>query len=474
VFIINLRNKNNWLSEGSFNDQVGYYSNISSENPISVINNRKRLLDLLDGNLILSQQKELLKYAHDNVEDIVLFECGGTFGYFINNFVGILYADALSSEIKDMGKPALSMVVLDPVDISRFERTIIVGGKKFRIPLTSKDISDNSSSSSVEAPTENIINELFSNIKKSFNDDMVSSAVLTKKKDEILLRFDKMQNEVLLYSNESNSLKEFSEKLLSNLMLNLTQNSIFVTLDQWEKPWDFKGFLGNKNFYTAIDYVNSKLDSVFETETKMLSFSKDKFVFPFRIDDRSILHKGSRITVDGNNDYQLLISDLSNKKVIYHLMDQNKKLKDIIDLKQIDDVTLLMQDGILYGLDYFMYNAIPIAPDEQRVLSGYILAAALRYNLEKGSKDVFNISDIDLENIPDEFMFPKVVKERNIPFYSTGRSSKSSPGLKTSSAISAILENLDSQYLKTAFKSMDFSSSNYCLKSPLFKEYGQK
>jgi len=191
-----------WIKKGALEDVAAFYGSAAPGLDESVIARRKAVLGDVD-------------------PAAVIFESGGTFGFLASQPEGVLYADRVSQLIKDSGRPSLNVVVIDPTDIARRERTFTVAGKKFKIPLP-EAVSDNTSTAAVRPPEKDSI-------------DALVGEIAAAKPEEAAFFED------VLYSafSKSKTFRDFTESLLVAMLSRYTKNSRFITLKKWQSQWDF-------------------------------------------------------------------------------------------------------------------------------------------------------------------------------------------------------------------------------------------
>jgi hypothetical protein len=242
-----------------------------------------------------------------------------------------------------------------------------------------------------------------------------------------------------------------------------------MTLEQWQKPWGLAEKITDKNFYKMIDKVYSQIKETFGDAPRLhqIEGRPELYRLPYRIDDGKIIYKPINVEKDNVKDFALPVAD-TQKDALYYYMLESKKEGDVIyKPSSKDKSTLLLQDGLLYAFDAAFYRAVTLAPDEKRVMYGYILGSAMRY-LDETKR---NIDDFKLEEIAGHLSTP-ILCENNIPFYSIGRTSKKSPEMKPSSAIAAYIEGITPDLLLREYKHVKISNPK--IESPIFKKYGQK
>ncbi len=438
---------NNWSINGSFNEVIDSYYEIDSATKKESVLRRKNLFRFLEKKLLLKKQEGLLKYAMEmNKENnLLIFENGGTFGYFMNNFAGIIYADAVSQALKDKGKPAITFTIIDPSDVSRAERTLLFAGKKFKMPLPVKNVGEGLPTNYLPPLQKEEINKLFENMKKEVR--LYFDLVLIKNNrfkgrqkqreefnntlNSILQNLRSVNDKFNSISSNSNNYNDFTNKILSELIGPLTKNSVFLTLKDWQANSGIKQLLSKKEFYEKVNLSIEKTNKMTGSNFKILKTNKkDEYVLPFRINDGKNIYKKNKINLKTK---EVIISDKQTITIGFNEVIKNS--------------TLLPYGGILYAIDSYSYDAIPLASAEPRVFSGYLLGGLLKKENPK----------------------PFLTKDK-VPFISLGRMNKKSSEVKLSGALGAAFEGLDSDYIISSFKTKD---KDFKIESKIYKKYGQ-
>jgi len=432
--------------DGSFKEVVQTYSESESSVSSRVLEKRKALFKNLKGNLLSPSQNDILDFADKNAEQLLMFESGGTFGFFVNNFLDILYADAVSAELNEIGKKAVNFLIIDPTDVSRFERILNFSGKKIKVPVPEKGVYSGVSTKALEPPREQDIDSLIEAIQKesdSFFEDVRIANYNFKRdkdlemnymdyKDKVKRNLGNLRENLLGIRKESKDYREFTEKFLMELISPLAKNSVFVSLNQWQSCWGVNELFKSSKIYDEIDEISSELE---KENTQRLKRGGGVYSFPFRIDDKKTFFQSSEVDLD--------------RGVVY--LEGKESLEPGTENPSIDEVftnrfNLIPKGGLLYTIDSLIYNAIPLVPAEKRVLIGYTQA--------------------ERRGDPKPFLV-----QHSIPFISFGRRTKSSPEIKTSGAIAAYLEGVDSYFLLESFRKKE--KGDFKIFSPLYEKFRQ-
>lgn len=441
--------KGNWKAEGSFDDVAGRYLNIDGSVNPDVLTRRKSLFDSLNGKLLVPEQQPLLDYASQNAQDVLIFEGGGTFGFFANSFLDIIYADALASELKNRGKKAVNFFIIDPTDISRFERMLSFAGRKVKMPLPTNKVDTGKSTETMHAPNpqdiklflDTIERELdlyihdVSRVNHGFQREKEQGARFAQDSAALRTNFARFKQNVFDYAGASKSYREFTDKLLIELISPLVRNSIFVTLNQWQSAWNTSKQFRDNAIYEDIDRISAQVGEKEGVKFPALRREDGRYFFPFRIDTKEWMWNSPVVDIQEGRVY----------------MDETQiKETDIlpVPLENLfsDKFNLIPHGGLLYALDSIAYDAIPLVPPEPRVIVGYLLAK------EKGNPKPF-------------------LTQYAVPFYSVGRITKGAPEIKTSGSVAAYLEGLNHEFVEKAFSQK--TGNEFSVKSPIFERYSQ-
>ena len=440
-----------WKIEGGFNEVVSSYASINSKVSPEVLERRKKLFANLNESLMVPDQKYQLDYARENAEDLMIFESGGTFGFFVNNFLDIIYADAVSAELREKGKKSLNFIIIDPTDVSRFERTIQYAGKKVKMPLPEESAESWRSTQSIASPTKLDLTSFFDTVEKEteiyfeeiwrlnhgFKREVELGKNLIEAREKSKLNLAKLKERTYGFAEQSKSYREFTDKLLIELISPLIRNSIFVTLNQWQSAWNIAEQFKDSKIYGDIDRVTAKITANEEESKrpKPLKRETGNYSFPFRIDNKEAIFHSPVANLKDGKVYM-------NEKEIGAPGSLNSPIADLFT----PNFNLIPQGGILYALDALAYDAIPLVPSESRVIVGHELAS------EKTKTKPF-------------------LAQYEIPFFSLARRTKSSPDTKKSGAISAYLEGLDADFVKKTFAKRD--KIEFSVASDIYTKYGQ-
>jgi len=452
--MMNLKDlKVKWCFKGKFNETVNFYEKSNFNLNEEQTNQRRKLIKSLKGNLLDPSQESLLKTID---EDTLIFENGGTFGYVLNNFPEIIYADAVATELNNKNKKAVCFTIIDPTDISRFERTLNLAGKSMRLQLneiktsglpkgpliTGEEIElrDYTSTKLLLKPKREHIEKYLDRIKKIIDDYNFGLRTSDKDKNNMLNNFDKLKNNIIHIFNKSNTFRDLTNLLYIELLKPLTKNSIFITLKQWQERWNLEEKLSSRSFYELTDRTYSQLNKQFNSSLNLYHIQGNIYRFPFRIDDGKVFHKTR------TKEHYLPVINILTGNISYYSLNDKKIVSEIMNISNIKNVDLLPLDGLLYAFDYITYNAIPLTFDSIREFSGYVLGALMNKS----------------GNLP-------ALCAKKFNFYSIGRQTKKSPKLKASGVLGAYIEGLNADFFRNVFRKNEDN-----IKSKMFEKYGQK
>lgn len=467
--------KKSWMSQGTPKKLADVYAKNKPTLNDHILNRRKDLFNYLESNLVIPEQQSILNYAKSNYDNLIIFENGGTFGFVNDNFLGVLFSDYVAQHLRENGQNAVCITVIDPTDISSVERTMNYAGTKLKIPLVEKKVSDTTSTLSLAPPTESQVKDLFSRVKQHVKDSTAGLKLPRKELDQYIQKVRTLENDFLSLSKDSSSFREFTEGVLYRLLPPLTRNSIFVTLQQWQKTWDLPSLITNENFYKAMDTTYLQANEAFGTNFKGYKFEgkDDLYVLPFRIDDGTNFHKPQRF----KGSFLLPVANVDSKEVYYLDLSTKKKYKDIVDLNDLPpETTFLMQDGLLYALDRYMYGAINLAPREDRVFSGFLLGAVFD-NLYGGKTEFTEIPpDYSIEDILNN-PFPPLVEEFWIDYMTIRKQyHKNRPSNLSSGPLALEIDGLGIEFIEEALDNLPIDGTvthdqHLPVESPIFTKF---
>jgi len=443
----------NWKINGNFNEVVNRYSELDSSVTEDVLERRKKLLQSLKGNLLDPSQESVLDYALDNVDDLMIFESGGTFGFFANNFLDIIYADAISRGVREKGKKAVNFFIIDPTDISRFERTLNFAGRKIKMPIPARKIENNKSTECLDPPSkldlktfadalEKELELYFADIIRvnhSFKRETEQGEEFKQERDRLRQRWNQVRERMYALAGESKTYRDFTDKLLVEFISPLASNSVIVTLPQWQSAWDVADRFTKSDTYEGIDSVSGEIErkgGLKERSLGRLKREDGMYNFPFRIDNHEWMFSRAIFDPEKGKVY------INENEVGSEDPSVSMTIPDLFS----DRFNLLPKGGLLYAIDSLAYDAIPLIPPEPRVAVGYELASK--------------------ETNPKPFL-----EQQEIPFYSIGRRLKTAPDTKKSGVVAAGIEGLDSEFIYDAFKSK--AEGEFSISSPLFTKHNQ-